>query len=140
MKRAFYEWAGYSCAILAAVALGYTVVSLATDRADFTLIFDHAMQVCATSGKLTISDALGNGQLIDEWDLSTHQPAVSSDLNVTIRGFGFRHVAFVNVRRFTVWYFRLPTLVMFIVFTLVGMLCFVQARKISRASRRQATT
>jgi hypothetical protein len=136
MKRVAYEWCGFACALLAGVTLAYIVASLVTDRTDFTLVLADSVQIRGANGQLNFSDALGNGQVIDDWDLSTIEPPVSSDLDATISGFGLRHITFTGGS--TVWYVRLPLLFPFVILTILFVMCFTRVRKIRSVAAQQS--
>ena len=137
MKRVAYEWGGIACALLAAVTLAYTVISLVTDRTDFELIFGDSVQIRGANGQLNFSDAFGNGQVVDDWDLSTFDPPVTSDIGKTVCGLEFRHIRFAHGG--TVWYLRLPLVILFIIFTVVFGLCYMRLHKIRRIAAQHAT-
>ena len=116
--------------------LTYTVVSLVTDRADFELSFGDAIQICGANAQLTFSDALGNGQAVDDWDLSTMEPAVSSDSDATIWRFGFRHITFAD--QSTIWYLRLPLIIPLVVLAVLFGVSFYGIRRKKRVAAAHA--
>jgi hypothetical protein len=137
MKRIAYEWGGIACAALAVVILAYTVVSLFTDLADFKVVFGDSVQIGGARGQLSFADAVGNGPEVDGLDLSTMDPPISSDINATVRGYGFRCITFAD--GIAAWYLRVPLLVLVVILALIVVVCFTRLRRIRRDSAPQVT-
>jgi hypothetical protein len=95
------------------------------------------VQIRGTHAQLIFSDALGNGQEVDDWDLVTTEPPVSSDINATIWGHGFRYISFGGEG--AAWYLRLPLPILVGILAVISGLCFIRVRKMKRATAPKTT-
>ena len=129
----FYEWAAITFAVLSTTCIAGFVISHVAPRVGVDLVWADVVEFRFADGEIILSDSLVNQELLDGWLASPDAPDVEFDFHVPVPGSRVRWTSFSDFS--TSWYVKLSTLLLFVIFALLAVLCFHLYRKQQRQGR-----